>query len=57
MGKIVFETNRYAQEQPTTGSPYTRFNSWKVTCIEEMYFFLAVNMLMARNKKLNIHEY
>lgn len=49
MGKIVFEANRYAQQQPTF-SEHSRLAKWKDTTIDEMFIFLAVNMLMARNK-------
>lgn len=31
--------------------------SWKETNMDEMYIFLALTILMARNKKLDIHEY
>lgn len=50
MGKIVFETNRYAQQQPTSSEHYM-LTKWNDTSIDEMYLFLAVNLLMARNKK------
>lgn len=56
MGKIVFETNRYAQQQ-IISSESSRLTKWKNTSIDEMYVFLAINMLMARNKKLKVHDY
>lgn len=55
MGKIVFETNRYAEQQ--TFSKHSRLAKWKNTSIGEMNVFLAINMLMARNKKLQIQDY
>lgn len=56
IGKIVFETNRYAQEQPII-SEHSRMVYWKDTSMEELYIFLGVTILMARNKKLDMHEY
>lgn len=56
MGKIVFETNRYAKEQPIN-SEHSRMAYWKDTSMEELYIFLGVTILMARNKKLQICEY
>lgn len=56
MGKIVFETNRYAEQQPVS-TKHSRLAKWNNTTIDEMYIFLAVNMLMARNKKLQIQDY
>jgi len=56
IGKIVFETNRYAQEQPII-SEHSRMVYWKDTNMEELYIFLGVTILMARNKKLEMHEY
>jgi len=56
VGKIVFETNRYAKEQPIN-SEHSRMVYWKDTSVEELYIFLGVTILMARNKKLQISEY
>ncbi|XP_060859580.1 uncharacterized protein LOC132936818 [Metopolophium dirhodum] len=56
IGKIVFETNRYAQEQPII-SEHSRMVYWKDTSMEELYIFLGVTILMTRNKKLEMHEY
>jgi len=55
MGKIAFETNRYAQEQPTTGFPYTRFNSWYTS--PKLAFFLYKRKIntcgtVRKNRKL-----
>ncbi|XP_008184865.1 piggyBac transposable element-derived protein 4-like [Acyrthosiphon pisum] len=53
IGKIVFETNRYAQEQPII-SEHSRMVYWKDTSMEELYIFLGVTILMARNKNQQI---
>ncbi|KAL4153017.1 hypothetical protein QTP88_000850 [Uroleucon formosanum] len=55
-GKVAFETNRYCQqfENVTSGS---RINQWVHVDCEEMFVFLAITMLMARNKKLEIQDY
>lgn len=50
VGKIVFETNRYAKEQPIN-SEHSRMVYWKDISMEELYIFFAVTILMARNKK------
>uniref|UniRef100_A0A1Y1N5A9 PiggyBac transposable element-derived protein domain-containing protein n=1 Tax=Photinus pyralis TaxID=7054 RepID=A0A1Y1N5A9_PHOPY len=46
---IVQETNRYASQNHT--------QNWKDIDLNDMYVFLALTMLMARNKKLAIKEY
>lgn len=45
---IVRETNRYAAEKS---------EGWKDLDRSEFYVFLALNLLMPRNKKLSLHEY
>lgn len=45
---IVLETNRYARKNNEQWSEMDR---------SEFYVFLALNMLMARNRKLTVHEY
>ncbi|KAL4125856.1 hypothetical protein QTP88_010096 [Uroleucon formosanum] len=56
LGKVAFETNRYCQQfqNVTSGS---RINQWVDVDCEEMFVFLAITMLMARNKKLEIQDY
>lgn len=53
---IVFEINRYAQQQ-SISSEHSRLAKWKSTSIDKLYIFLAVNMVIARNKKLQIQNY
>lgn len=45
---IVRETNHYAAEKS---------KGWKDLDKSEFYVFLALNLLMPRNKKLSLHEY
>ncbi|XP_071050742.1 piggyBac transposable element-derived protein 4-like [Onthophagus taurus] len=45
---IVHETNRYGAEN---------VNDWKDLHKSEFYVFLALNLLMPRNKKLSLHVY
>jgi len=57
LGKVVFETNRYAEQylKKEDIAPKSRMKHWKPTNIEELYVFLATSMLMAHNKKLEIN--
>lgn len=59
LGKVVFETNRYAEQyiQSNEISHQSRVNAWKDTNVGEMYTFLATTILMSRNKKLDMKDY
>jgi hypothetical protein len=57
LGKVAFETNRYYQQNTEDQVLGDRDKRWYDTTSEEMYLFIAINMLMARNKKLELHEY
>jgi len=59
LGKVVFETNRYAEQykQSNEISYQSRVNAWKDTNIGEMHTFLATTILMSRNKKLEMKNY
>lgn len=46
---VLLETNRYAAA--------VNENDWKDLDKSEFYVFLALNLLMPRNKKLAVHEY
>lgn len=59
LGKVVFETNRYAEQykQFNKISHQSRVNAQKDTNIGEIYTFLATTILMSRNKKLDMKDY
>ncbi|XP_025196777.1 piggyBac transposable element-derived protein 4-like [Melanaphis sacchari] len=57
LGKVAFETNRYYQQNTEDQVLGDRDKRWYDTTSEEMYLFIAINMLMARNKKLELREY
>ncbi|XP_008181189.1 piggyBac transposable element-derived protein 4-like [Acyrthosiphon pisum] len=59
LGKVAFETNRYAKQyiQSNEISHQSRVNAWKDTNVDEMYTFLATTILMSRNKKLDMKDY
>jgi len=44
------------QQQPTSPKHY-RLAKWKHTSIDKMFIFLAVNIFMGRNKKIEIQDY
>lgn len=54
MGKIAYETNRYAQQMHASN---ILINIVEGVNINELYVFIATCMLMARNKKLDMKEY
>jgi hypothetical protein len=55
---MITESNRYYQKiVQTHKSPYLRLRQWREMVVNEMYTFLAVNMLMVRNPKLSVSEY
>ncbi|XP_060862212.1 piggyBac transposable element-derived protein 4-like [Metopolophium dirhodum] len=57
LGKVAFETNRYYRQNTENQDLGDRDKRWYDTTSEEMYLFIAINMLMARNKKLELQEY
>ncbi|KAK9680279.1 Transposase IS4 [Popillia japonica] len=56
--EIATETNRYFEfvTQNTNKSKYSRLNHWRGTNTEEIFLFLGMTMLIAKNKKLKISE-
>lgn len=57
MGKVAFETNRYYKQVIEKEVLTSRTSRWSDTTSDEMYVFIAITMLMTRNKKLEIAEY
>lgn len=57
MGKVAFETNRYYKQVIEKEMLSSRTSRWSDTTADEMYVFIAITMLMTRNKKLEIAEY
>jgi len=57
LGKVAYETNEYYRQNIESHIISCRDASWYDTTSEELYLFIAVQMLMARNKKLNISDY
>jgi len=57
LGKVAFETNCYYRQNTEDQVLGDRDKRWYDTISEEMYLFTAINMLMARNKKLELREY
>lgn len=53
MGKIAYESNRYAKQMQEAN----KLTAEKETTINELYVFIATCMLMTRNKKLDMKEY
>lgn len=59
MDRIVTETNKFASEvlNKSEYTTHARINKWKDVTVEELYVFLAVSLLMVRNKHLTINEH
>lgn len=59
LGKVAFETNRYAEDyfKKENIAPKSRVKYWKPTDIGEFYIFLVISMLITRNEKLELNEY
>lgn len=58
LGKVAYETNEYfRQTNESHNIMSSRNKSWYDTTSEELYLFISVHMLMARNKKLEIADY
>jgi len=57
LGKVAYETNEYFRQNTESHILSCRNASWYDTTSEELYLFISVQMLMARNKKLDISEY
>jgi len=57
LGKVAYETNEYYRQNTESHNMSCRNASWYATTSEELYLFISVQMLMARNKKLDISEY
>lgn len=57
-GKIAAETNRYYDFviKNCPKKMYSRLNKWKETDWEEIYLFIAMTMLVSRNRKLKLNE-
>lgn len=57
-GKIAAETNRYFSyvTQNVNRTQFSRLNKWSETDWQEIYLFLAVTMLISRNKKLKLND-
>ncbi|PSN58486.1 hypothetical protein C0J52_00767 [Blattella germanica] len=57
--KIVEETNNFYDylTSKVAPSPSSRLQKWTHTDENEIYLFLAITMLMARNKKLSLKDY
>jgi len=58
LGKVAFETNRYAQQflQHKVIFEHSRSKAWNDVNIGELYVFIATTLLMARNKKLDMKD-
>lgn len=58
LGKVAFETNRYAHQflQHEVLSEHSRAKGWKDVDISELYVFIATTLLMSRNKKLDMKD-
>ncbi|XP_069671411.1 piggyBac transposable element-derived protein 4-like [Periplaneta americana] len=54
---IVGEMNSYHNKKLATDVNNQSLIKWKETDVDEMYTFLAMCMLMVRNKKISVHEY
>lgn len=53
LGKVAFETNRYYHQNTENQVLGDCDKRWYDTTSEEMYMFIAINMLMARKQNLN----
>ncbi|KAJ8369760.1 hypothetical protein SKAU_G00097880 [Synaphobranchus kaupii] len=59
VGEIVEETNRYASEQQgkTAIGVIGKLSKWVPTCLNEVYTFLAIALLMGLVRKSTLREY
>ncbi|KAJ8356719.1 hypothetical protein SKAU_G00195130 [Synaphobranchus kaupii] len=59
VGEIVEETNRYASEQQGTTAigVIGKLSKWVPTCLNEVYTFLAIALLMGLVRKSTLTEY
>lgn len=57
-GKIAAETNRYYDfvTKNCNKKVFSRLNKWKGTDLKEVYLFIAVTLLISRNKKLKLND-
>jgi len=57
LGKVAYETNEYYRQNTESHIMSYHNANWYDTTSEELYLFISILMLMARNKKLDISEY
>ncbi|XP_025195976.1 piggyBac transposable element-derived protein 4-like, partial [Melanaphis sacchari] len=58
LGKVAYETNEYFRQNIESNNVMSsRDTSWYDTTSEELYLYISIQMLMVRNKKLEIADY
>lgn len=58
LGKVAYETNEYFRQNIESNNVMSsRDTSWYDTTSKELYLFISIQMLMARNKKLKTADY